>query len=144
MNITHLSGYEVYLNGELCYPKAETPKTATELIIANLELVFENKKQVTRACELQTANEELKKAQNHQKEYISGLEKMIFMISHKVRQPIVSIVGLTNILNLETGCSEHLMKLFGHIRKSASDMDTFTRELTYLMADLHEKADHRK
>src|SRR4051812_14250999 len=116
MSIINLSGYEVYLNGTLCYAKEETTKTASELVIANFKLGRENEKLEVRAHELQLANEELKKALTHQKKYVSGLEKIIFMVFRKIRQPIASILGASKMLSRETSTPEHLTQLFGYIR----------------------------
>jgi len=48
-----------------------------ELIITNKELAFQNEEKEKRAAELNTANTELKKAEEYQKEYIQGLEEHI-------------------------------------------------------------------
>ncbi|MCB0397185.1 MAG: PAS domain-containing protein [Flavobacteriales bacterium] len=42
---------------------------------------------------------ERKRAEEAKKEYINSLEEMIYMTSHKIRQPICNIKGIINLLN---------------------------------------------
>ena len=75
-------------------------KNSDELILANRKLATQNKEKEKRATELIVANKELKKAdEEHQKEYIGWLEEMMFMTSHRVRQPIARIIGVSTILD---------------------------------------------
>lgn len=81
-----------------------------------------------------------KKAEKEKREYIKGLEEMIFMTSHKLRQPVTHILGIANILNHCSNSEEELIKIAGYIKKSALDLDTFSKELTEFIHALEQKA----
>ena len=110
-----------------------------ELIITNKELAFQNEEKEKRAAELNTANTELKKAEEYQREYIQGLEEMIFMTSHKVRQPIANILSLTSLFDEPINSPADQKQLVDYIKQSALSLDTFTKELTIFLDDLEEK-----
>lgn len=68
--------------------------------------------------------------------YLKGLEDILFLTSHKVRQPVANILGVSNLIdNSEISCDE-LCKMVGHMKISALSLDTFTRELTTYVEDL--------
>jgi len=82
-------------NHELAYQNQEKENRAAELVIANQELEFQNTEKEILALELTLAYRELKKTYAYLKEYIKGLEDMMFITSHKVRQPVANILGIT-------------------------------------------------
>ena len=124
-------------NKELAFQNQEKQNRADELFIANKELAFQKEEKVKRAEELAIANKELKKTEEDLMGYIKGLEEMIFITSHKVRQPIAYILGVSNLLNTKTNYSlDELKKIVDHMKKSATTLDDFTRELTTFMTDL--------
>ncbi|MDI1306304.1 MAG: diguanylate cyclase, partial [bacterium] len=104
---------------------------------------FQNEEKEERAAELIIANAELKKAEEYQKEYINGLEKMMFMTSHKVRQPVANILGLSILLEQEINSPEELKVSINYIRQSALILDTFTEELTLFIFNLGEKGKNK-
>jgi hypothetical protein len=126
-------------NKELAFQNKEKEKRAAELIIANHELAFQNKEKEKRAAELIIANHELEKADEYLKEYIKGLEGMMFITSHKVRQPICNILGIASILDSFLNSPDKLLESVNYIKKSALDLDTFTKELTLFISDLEHK-----
>ena len=126
-------------NIELVFQNKEKEKRAAELIIANRELILQNDEKEKRAVELAFANAELKKAEAYQKKYIKGLEKMIQMISHEVRQPIAHILGLSDLLEKAINSSKKLGTLIVYMKKSAMALDTFTRDLTKFVSTLIRK-----
>ena len=81
---------------------------------------------------------EKKQAEVERKEYINSLEEMLFMTNHEVRQPIANCLGLMNVIDETNPSKEDLMKIYHHIKHSASQLDTFTRKLTLFMHDLKE------
>ena len=85
------------------------------------------------------ANEELKKAKEYQQEYIRGLEEMMFMTSHKVRQSIANILGLSHLLDQSTNSPEEIKESIDYIKESALSLDIFTKELTTFIFELGEK-----
>ncbi len=126
----------VIANKELEYQNKVKEKQAAALIIANKKLIFKTQERQIKTAELNIANRELKKAEEKQKEYIKGLEKMIFMTSHKVRQPIANILGFSNMLDESISSPEELKLSVDSIKQSALTLDTFTRELTTFMCEL--------
>lgn len=130
----------IIANKELAFQNKEKEKRAAELIIANKELLFQNKEKEKQSAELIVANLELKKAEEYQKEYINGLEEMMFITSHKVRQPIANILGLSYLLNTQSVNSpDELQEYLDYIKESALNLDTFTKELTQFIFNLGEK-----
>jgi len=126
-------------NKELAFQNREKEKRAAELIVANKELSFQNEEKEKRAAELTIANRKLKKTEENLKEYIQGLKELMFVTSHKVRQPIANILGLSNLLERSKNSPDELRKLTGYLKQSALTLDIFTKELTTLMSGLKKK-----
>jgi PAS domain S-box-containing protein len=82
---------------------------------------------------------ERKKAEEQKRQYIRNLEEMIHMTSHKVRQPVAHILGLSNIINSDV-TEEERNRMLNYIRDAASSLDDFTRELTTFIHELELKA----
>jgi signal transduction histidine kinase len=120
----------------ISFQNKEKEKRAAELIIANKELAFQNKEKGKRAAELIITNSKLKKTQKNLQEYILGLEKMMFMTSHKIRQPIAHILGISNLLDESINSLEELKKFVSYLKQSALTLDVFTKELTVFMSGL--------
>lgn len=113
---------------KLVYQNEENEKLVAELILANKELVFQNLEKDKLEAELIIANEELKRAKDHQKEYIQELEELL-IITHKLRQPITQILGLSILLTGSVYTQEDLKKIIDIIGESAQSLDNFSREL---------------
>jgi PAS domain S-box-containing protein len=79
---------------------------------------------------------ERKKAEQENKKHIEGIKEMLFMTSHKIRQPIANILGLSNLLDRELNSQEELKKIIDYMKESVLTLDTFTRDLTKFMSDL--------
>jgi light-regulated signal transduction histidine kinase (bacteriophytochrome) len=116
---------------ELPFQHIEKGKRASELAIANEELAFQNAEKCKRASELIIAFQELKKTEKNLKEHIKEVKEMLFITSHKVRQPVANILGLTALLQRSTR-SKKLTKIATYLTQSALSLDIFTRELTPL------------
>lgn len=123
-------------NNKLAHQYSEKKKRAAELSIANTELAYQNKEKEDRATELISINNDLKKAEKYQKQYIKGLEKIMYLISHGVRQPICQIMGVSNLLKCQKNSTKEIAEMVGYIRKSASALDFFTKDLTKLIEKL--------
>lgn len=134
----------IVANQELAFQNIEKEKRAAELIIANQELAFQNIEKEKRAAELSSANTALKKAQKQQKEYIKGLEEMMFMTSHRVRQPIANIIGLSNLLEESKNSPNEIKEFLSYIKQSAIALDVFTNELTTFICELEQKCKKKK
>lgn len=126
-------------NQELVFQHHEKEKRAAELLVANEELAYQNSQKEDRALELIAINLNLKKAESYQKQYIKGLEKMMYLISHCVRQPICQIVGISNLLETPNSVDE-VKKMVGYVKASAASLDTFTKDLTKIMKKLKDKS----
>lgn len=129
----------VIANKELIFQNKEKEKRAAELVIANKELLFQNEEKEKRRLELIEAYDAIKKTEVFLKEYIRGLEDMMFITHHKVRQPVANILGLSSLLNNVIDSPNDLSRLINYIERSASALDGFTRELTVFIADLEQK-----
>ncbi|WP_339920718.1 histidine kinase dimerization/phospho-acceptor domain-containing protein [uncultured Flavobacterium sp.] len=133
----------IIIKKELAFQNQEKEKRAAELFIANTELLFQNEEKEKRAQELLIANIELKRAQEYQKEYIEGIEMMIYMTSHQIRQPIVNILGLSQLVDFSTDTKVDLKQTLDHIKTSAQSLDELTKELNSYILDLRQKAKNR-
>lgn len=133
----------IIANKELTFQNKEKEKRAAELVIVNKELAYQNQEKEKRTEELIAANAELKRAEEYQKEYILGLEKMMFMTSHKVRLDIANILGISNLLDHATNSPEEHKQFVDYIRKSAISLDVFTKELTFFIFDLEQKGKNK-
>lgn len=130
----------IIIKKELAFQNQQKKKRAAELFIASTELLFQYEEKVKRAQELLNANIELKKAQEYQKEYILGIEKVIFMTSHKVRQPIANILGLSELLDLSKDSKLEITQTLDYIKTSAQSLDVLTKELNAYIIELRQKA----
>lgn len=83
----------------------------------------------------------IKKAEQAKKEYIMALEEMMFITSHKIRQPISQIMGISVLLESDMSSQQELKDIAGFMQESIQNLDSFTRELTSFINDLREKSD---
>ena len=82
---------------------------------------------------------ERKKIEENRIEYINGLEQMLFMTSHRVRQPITQIMGMSSLLNTTKSTREDLLQITDYMKQSVESLDSFTKELTTYMNSLHDR-----
>jgi len=129
----------IIANKELAFQNEEKENRAAELIIANKELAFQNEEKENRAAELSSAYKELKKADEDLRGYIQGLEKMMFITSHKVRQPVCNILGIASVMDQFMNSPTELKKMVKYLKISALSLDSFTKELTKFIFDLEQK-----
>lgn len=71
-----------------------------------------------------------KRAEIARMEHIRNLEQMLHMTSHKVRQPVAHILGISNLLGKKASSAEELAKMSDGMKDAALSLDNFTRELT--------------
>lgn len=109
---------------------AELEVANAELIVANQELFSQNKEIKKRAEELVAINEKLTLAKENQKEHILGLQQMMFMTSHRLRQPVANILGMANLLDSFENSPEDISRTIGYMKQSALLLDEFTKELS--------------
>ncbi len=125
-------------NKELTFQNHEKHKRAEELSIANKELTFQNKEKHKRAEELSISNTELERAERFEKENSKALSEMMFIISHKIRQPIAHILGFSNLLDNTKNSPNEFDKIVEHMKQSSQSLDELTRELSTFINE-HEK-----
>lgn len=73
---------------------------------------------------------ERKKAEKNELEYLEGLERVLFMTSHNLRQPITHIQGLVNLLKNYRNNPEEMNKILDYMESAAGALDKYTREIT--------------
>ena len=84
---------------------------------------------------------EQKKVEEKKKEHIKDLEEMMFITSHKVREPITQILGVSNLLGGTKLSQEDLIKMVDYMKESALTLDVMTKELTTFMHEMKLKAE---
>jgi hypothetical protein len=131
-------------------------RSANELIISKNEFVFEGEKKeksltdqkdrvIKIAGKEKLANKLMggynkgKKGEDFLKEYVHGLEEMMFMTHHKVRQPVANILGMASLIDQHANSPDELKRIVKYMKQSALDLDAFTRELTTFISDLKQK-----
>jgi PAS domain S-box-containing protein len=82
-----------------------------------------------------------KKAEQEGREYTRTLEDMLFMTSHKVRQPVSQIMGIAHMLEHPLESQEDLMKVVGYMKGAVSSLDVVTREFVDFLYDQRQKRD---
>lgn len=89
----------------------------------NKELAFQNHEKEIRAAELITTNTELQKANTE-------LDRFVYSVSHDLRSPLTSILGLVSFIeeeSLEAETLEHITM----IKKSINRLDEFIKNILY-------------
>lgn len=125
----------IIANKELEFQNMEKQKRAIELLTANKELKIQNKENKKLTAKLTVTYNELKQTEEYLRSYIKGIGEMLFMTSHRMRQPISHILGVSTLLSEESKCTmDELKMIVGYIKKSATALDEFTRELTEFMS----------
>ncbi|NNU33196.1 hypothetical protein HK413_01595 [Mucilaginibacter sp. S1162] len=66
-------------------------------------------------------NNENEKREQFLKEYVHGLEAMMFMTHHKVRQPVANILGMANLIEKHANSPDELKKIADYMKQSAHD-----------------------
>jgi hypothetical protein len=74
---------------------------------------------------------ERKKKEENQARYMQELEEMIFITSHKIRQPVAHILGLVYLVEQNLNSKGELDKIIGYMKSAAENLDSFTAELTH-------------
>jgi PAS domain S-box-containing protein len=79
------------------------------------------------------------RAEKEKKEYVRGLEEMLYMTSHLLRQPITNIEGLLSLIQGSKSSLKDFDKIVAYIQESIIDLDVFTADLTVFIHDLKNK-----
>lgn len=73
---------------------------------------------------------------NEEKERIDNIkhrQEVLFKISHQMRQPVVRILGLSDLITDNKDTSEELRQTISYLKRSASELDQYIRELSALV-----------
>ncbi len=133
----------IIANKELVFQNREKQNREAELIVANKELVFQNEENEKQTIELNITYDELRQTDDYLKKYIEGMEEMMFMTSHKVRQSIAHILGISSLLEKAMNSPDELKKMIGYIKQSTLKQDDFIKELTVFMGELERKGKNK-
>jgi PAS domain S-box-containing protein len=82
---------------------------------------------------------ELKIIENQRQHYTKTLEEMLFAMSHKIRRPVASILGLIEAMRADTLNENNLMEYANYFQISAEELDAYVNQLTVF---LEEKQHH--
>lgn len=82
---------------------------------------------------------ERKKIEEHRTQYINGLEEVVFMTSHKLRQPVAQIIGMSSLLDTTKSTREDLLQITAYMKESVKSLDSFAKELTLFINNLHDR-----
>lgn len=77
------------------------------------------------------ANEEKERTQ-----HIKHREEMLFKISHQMRQPVVQILGLSELLHESTTEPDDLKVIISHLKTSALSLDQYLKELSLFVNEI--------
>jgi PAS domain S-box-containing protein len=111
----------VIANKELAFQNEEKENRAAELVIANKELAFQNEEKENRATELINTNNELIKTNTE-------LDRFVYSVSHDLRSPLTSVLGLISFIEEESkepDTLEHVKM----IRNSINRLDEFIKNI---------------
>lgn len=71
----------------------------------------------------------------HQKAYIQTLEQIIFDISHVMRKPVATILGLADIIDVNAMDKKTLTEMVEHIKFTSREMDNYLHKLNTAYTD---------
>ena len=105
----------IIANIELAFQNTEKEKRADELIIANIELAYQNQEKGKLTEELVVANNEL-------------LKIAVFQ-SHQVRVPIANILGLVNLFEFNNPSATINSVILNKLKTVTKSLDNIIQEI---------------
>ncbi len=115
---------------KLSFQNEEKEKRAAELVLTNKELCIQNEERSRLSIALTSAIKYIEQGKKNQEQYIDGLKEIMFITTHKIRQPIANIIGISNLLENNLKSPDQLKQMLEYMKQSAQLLDSFTRELT--------------
>lgn len=94
--------------------------------------IYDEHKKITSYLSLRTLITDRKKAEQLQDRYIGLLEGIAYLIAHRFRAPVCSILGLANVMAVSETFQDKVLieQISNHLHKSAGQLDKFTQELS--------------
>ena len=83
--------------------------------------------------ELISIKKRKKQTDNFKIEYVNTIDKVLQKVSHEVRKPICTLLGLIQLLDNSKHNAkkfDETLNLIAYIKSNVQDLDIFTRELT--------------
>jgi|GEM_PF-5640306 len=68
--------------------------------------------------------------------YVRGLQQIMFITTHQLRQPITNILGISSMLEEQQLSQAELTTISRYLMQSISSLDVFTKDLIILTASL--------
>ncbi|MBL7925685.1 MAG: PAS domain-containing protein [Bacteroidia bacterium] len=78
---------------------------------------------------------DIKLAETQKQHYTKALEEMLFAMSHKIRRPVASILGLINTMRMDKLNENNLMEYANYFQVSAHELDAYISQLTYFLEE---------
>ena len=116
--------------------KQKLEECETDLGTANKTIKKLDISKARKAKELKIIIKEIQKVEKIQKIYEKGLREMMYIISHKVRQPIAKIMGLSTLLQDGIEDPKDVVEIITYMKDSSILLDSFTRELSLFVNKL--------
>lgn len=129
----------LFANKTIALLRTENKKLSLALSEANELLALCDLEIIKNTATIFSNTESIKKAKDNQEQHVIGLEKMMFITSHRVRKPLANIMGITTQLD-SSNLSRKVRQLIGYLKQSAVSLDVVTRELTSMIVILQKKA----
>jgi signal transduction histidine kinase len=120
----------INVNQQVTFRNEKKGKSAAKLIIADKVFDVQSEKKKKLETKLILANKKNKDKETFQKENILWLEEMMFIVSHKIRQPVANILGISSLLDNTNNSPADLKKMVAFMKQSALSLDNFTKELS--------------
>lgn len=92
--------------------------------------IFDDNNRIENYLSLRTLITGKKTEQFRLASYTSMLEQIAFMVAHRIRGPLCSILGLANILENPDLESEDIKKSLSFLKSSATELNDLTQELS--------------
>src|ERR1043165_146744 len=102
-------------------------------LLGHANIVYDEKGRIQRICGTLQDITERKQAEKDRAMYTQMLEDMLFDVSHKIRKPLTTIMGLLPVLKHRDISSGRTSDVFDYFIASANELEGYTRELNKLL-----------
>jgi len=93
--------------------------------------ISNNRGKIIRYFSIRMDITERKLAEEKNRQHIRAMEKMLYMISHELRQPVATALGLIGLLNPGSGLNEEELNIaMEEVKMKVMEIELFTRKLT--------------